>query len=207
LLRRQPIITIKLMIKQLTFIIIFLIAGCGPTSVKKTLTFKKYSKIDLKYKNDTLFYFREDVKEGYGAGTSCGYINKNGDTIIPMNKYTKCFTDTFRTYAIVYDDKIDSNNIVGINRNGEIIFEAFLFDNWPDEPSEGLFRIIQNEKIGYANLHGEVIVTPKYKCAWPYKNGKAKVAIDCDEVKDEIEHITQESKSWFYINKKGEKIN
>ena len=34
----------------------------------------------------------------------CGYKNLKGEIIIPLGKYSLCFTDTFRTYAIVLSD-------------------------------------------------------------------------------------------------------
>jgi len=76
---------------------------------------KKYADVDISFKNDTLVCFRTVVKDGYGSGSPCGYINKNSDTVFQMDKFKGCFTDTFITYAFVVDEKLDPNNIVAIN--------------------------------------------------------------------------------------------
>ncbi len=103
---------------------------------------------------ETNYLFRvfDPEKEEYG------YINTAGDTIIPFGKYNLCFTDTLKTYAIVTSPE---KGLIGIDRNENIKYQVFNFDNGPDYPSEGLFRIIQNNKIGYADiLTGEIIITP-----------------------------------------------
>lgn len=166
----------------------------------------------MKYKDDILIYFRTGVKTGYGAGMSCGYINKNSDTIYPMHKFESCYTDTFITYSFVYDKKLDSNNSVAINRKGQIIFDAYLFDNWPEDSNsdickEGLFRIRKNGKIGFANKFGQIVIEPKFECAYPFANGKAKVAYNCETIMDDLDcNSSWESENWFYIDKKGNKI-
>jgi len=68
-----------------------------------------------------------------------GYKNQNGDIVIPSGKYIGCFTDTFRTYAIVVKP---NSGFVAIDWQEKILYEVFPFDNGPDEPSDGLFRIL-----------------------------------------------------------------
>lgn len=152
---------------------------------------------------DTLF----STKEGrFEYGSSCGYVNKKGDTIIPIGTFNMCFTDTFATFAYVFDKKLFGEGIVAINRNKEIIFDAYLFDNGPDYISDGLFRIKRNGKIGFANELGEVIIEAKYECAYPFENGMAKVSYDCETINDDMDHSTWKSSNWFYIDKNGTKI-
>ena len=45
--------------------------------------------------NDYLLVFTDTTNDGHG------YKNLNGDLVIPVGKYIFCFTDTFKTYAIV----------------------------------------------------------------------------------------------------------
>lgn len=55
-------------------------------------------------------------------------------------------------------------------------FYVFKYDNGPDYPQEGLFRIINEDGlIGFADTLGKVIIPPTYIFAFPFENGKAKV--------------------------------
>jgi hypothetical protein len=135
---------------------------------------------------------------------ACGYSDPKDSMVIPPGKYRICFTDTFRTYAIV--SKGDSG-IVAIDRQENILYQVFLFDNGPDESSEGLFRIIVNHKIGYAeSATGRVIIKPQFDCAWPFVDGSAKVSTDCQSSSDG-EHTTWLSDHWYYIDRSGNKVN
>jgi len=134
----------------------------------------------------------------------CGYKNQAGDTVVPLGKYAICFTDTFRTYAIVLKP---SAGFVAIDRNGKMLYEVFPFDNGPDMPSEGLFRIVENAKIGFADsATGRVVIAPQFECAWPFEHGVAKVSMECTEQSDG-EHKTWLSNSWYYIDKTGRRVN
>ncbi len=78
-----------------------------------------------------------------------GYADRNGTIRVPYGKYSICYTDTFKTFAIV---TAHNRDFVGINKKEKILFEIFPFDNGPDEVSEGLFRIVQGDSIGFANM-------------------------------------------------------
>src|SRR5215813_11985366 len=77
-----------------------------------------------------------------------GYADQDGKVKIPFGKYMMCFTDTFSTCAIV----MDRRGFIGIDREENLLFNVYPFDNGPDYPSEGLFRIIDNGLIGFADL-------------------------------------------------------
>lgn len=148
--------------------------------------------------NDYLFFFSDTVKNEYG------YKNRNGDTIIPLGKYTMCYTDTLKTFAIVLKPGF---GFVGIDRLENILYEVYPFDNGPDYDSEGLFRIIKNGKIGFADAEtGKIVIKPQFSCASPFENGVAKVSLHCEK-KSEGEHSSWESDSWFYIDKTGKKVD
>jgi hypothetical protein len=137
------------------------------------------------------------------AGTY-GYRNEAGKIIIPMGKYLFCYTDTFRSYAIV--DK-SPEGIVGIDRQGRILYSVFIFDNGPDEPSNGLFRVKVSSKIGYADsATGKIVINPQFACAWPFENGMAKVAMECQSHSNG-EHHYWTSDHWFFINKNGVRVD
>jgi len=97
--------------------------------------------------------------------------------------------------------------LVAIDRQEHILYQVFIFDNGPDDTSDGLFRILVNNRIGYANYStGKIVINPQFGCAWPFEHGIAKVSIDCQKRSDG-EHSTWFSNNWFYISKAGKKVN
>lgn len=129
-----------------------------------------------------------------------GYADSKGNMTIPFGKYDICFTDTFSKFAFVYDQQ--KVEFYAINRNEEVIYDAFLLEMMPDEPSEGLFRIMRNGKIGYADEEGNVVIEPKYTCAFKFENGTAKVSSHCKTVQVG-EYSKWESDHWIIIDKNG----
>jgi hypothetical protein len=138
-------------------------------------------------------------------GIGCGYVNTSGDTVIPLGKYYMCEIDTFRTYATVTMRK---KGIVAIDRKQNILYSVFVYDNGADYIENGYFRIIKDGKIGYADSTGAVKIKPRYGCAFPFKNGKARVSINCrSTIIDKADrHTSWESDNWFYIDKTGRPI-
>lgn len=160
--------------------------GCGTAINPKAITEKDY-----------LLKFYDTVNDRFG------YVNLKGDTTIPPGKYAMCFTDTFITYAIVVKSNID---FIAIDRKENVLYKVFTFDNGPDYPSDGLFRIIENGKIGYADsMTGKVVIKPQFDCAWSFENGVAEVSNDC-KTQSDGEHSIWLSDHWFYIDKTGKKV-
>lgn len=135
-------------------------------------------------------------------GVESGYVNLNGDTIIPLGKYFYCYSDTLKEFAIVLTKE---KKCIAIDREENILFEVFWYDNGPDYFSEELFRIIKNGKIGFANRKGQIIIEPEYECATPFENGKSKVTFNCT-LKKVGEHWEMESNEWFFIDKAGKTL-
>ena len=147
--------------------------------------------------NDYLISFNDTIKDQWG------YKNQNGEIVIPLGKYTRCFTDTFKTYAIVVKQ---NSGFIAIDRQENVLYEVFPFDSGPDEPSEGLFRILADKKIGYADsLTGKVVIKPQFDCAWPFGNGVAEVSTNC-KTQLEGEHSSWISDHWYYIDKSGKTV-
>lgn len=151
----------------------------------------------INHSQNYLVLYTDTSKEEYG------YKNQAGDMAIPLGKYSFCFTDTFRTFAIVAKPGF---GFVGIDRKENFLYEVFPFDNGPDYTSDGLFRIIENNKIGFADsASGKIVIKPIFDCAFPFENGKAKVSTNC-KVQSNGEHSIWVSQDWFYIDKKGKKV-
>ena len=188
-------------LKVLVLLTLFSCKGPEPEAIKA----QKYFSVDSIY-TDYLVSFSEEGS--FTPGASYGYRNSKGEIIIPVGKYSNCFTDTFKNFAFVYDPKLTNSKIVAIDRNENILFDAYIFDNGPDYLEDGLFRIVRNGNIGYADKNGIIVIEPKFECADQFENGITKVALNCKLVKDKYdsEHIRMESDSWFYIDKKGNKV-
>jgi len=144
--------------------------------------------------------------------SECGYKNMKGDTVIPFGRYTLCFTDTFKTYALVLSD----SGFIAIDRNEKYLYHALAVDNGPDYVHEGYFRIVINGKVGFANAKtGKVVIKPQFDCAEIFKNGMARVSykcfkkywIDSHTGKVSDEHFDHASKEWFWIDKSGKKLS
>lgn len=142
------------------------------------------------------------IQRGEANDALFGYADTKGKTVVKPGKYIECFTDTIRTMGIVLEEK---HGFFGIDKAGQELFQIFPFDNGPDYPSEGLFRIVKNGKIGYADTLGNIIIKPQYTCAWPFEGGMAKVATDCRSEKDG-EYTAWNSEAWYFIDRKGNKI-
>lgn len=82
------------------------------------------------------------------------------------------------------------------------LFTIFTYDNGPDYESQGLIRIVENEKIGFANLKGEIIIPPQYDAALPFNDGLAAICEGCIKIKTG-EHKELIEGLWGFIDKEG----
>jgi hypothetical protein len=153
-----------------------------------------------------LFGQNDDWYVKYDSAGNCGYVDKNGDIMIPIGKYLMCFTDTFRTYAIVaFKNK---PGFIGIDKEEKELFTVFPFDNGPDYISDGTFRIIENSKIGFADTTGKIIIQPIYDFTFGFDMGLALVNFDghrekSDPTDPNCEYYTCTGGKWGVIDKNG----
>ena len=186
-------------LKQTVFLFIIFIAGACSSSRNATSERSNYHDLSVCTKSDTLT--RIFKGEMYELSDTCGYINLLGDTIIPINKYTHCFKEVVVNFAIVSYE----NKLIAIDQNENVLFDIYLFDNGPDYIQSGLFRVVRDGKIGYADKNGQIIIAPRYSCAFPFENGKTKVAYKCTQKQNGgTEYEKSRSMRWFYIDKKGQ---
>ncbi len=86
-------------------------------------------------------------------------------------------------------------------------YPAFQFDNGDDYIVDGMYRIIDEQgRIGYANEKGNTVITPRFKFAFPFENGKARVTDVGTRIQDG-EHWYWDSDDWYFIDKTGRKID
>lgn len=96
-----------------------------------------------------------------------------------------------------------------IRRNKK--YPAFQYDNGDDYVKDGLYRIIDERgKIGYADVKGHTVITPRFAFGFPFENGRAKVTDSGEEKEVEGSHGEKhywESNDWYYIDKSGRKLD
>ncbi len=143
---------------------------------------------------DTLF-----AKQNPITATYAFYDSQNRKV---LGDYQQIYTDTFVNFAIILD-----TNFYLIDRTGFKLHEIFPYDNGPDYPSEGLYRIIKNGKIGFLDARtSQLIIEPLYEAAFPFENGKTKVSYKAVKSK-QGDHFVWISDIWFFIDKSGKKID
>lgn len=153
-------------------------------------------------KKDTLIaHYDDSIPE---LGVDIAYLTPRGDTIIPFGTYRYFDSKVITEYGIVIKPK---GGIVAIDTRGEELYEVFIFDNGADYPQEGLFRILKNGLMGYADYKtGKIVIPPQYQCAYPFNGGRAKVSFKCTTI-DDGEYSIWESSEWFYIDTEGKRID
>ena len=142
-------------------------------------------------------------------GEKIAYVNMKGDTILPYGKFSYYGTDTLKHFAYVISEPTSADShsmLVGIDRAGNVLFDLYLFDNGPDYFKEGLTRVKRNDKVGYANEKGQIVIPCQYAYARWFQNGVAEVTFEGREVKDAAGHARIESDSWFKIDKEGNRV-
>lgn len=135
----------------------------------------------------------------------CGFVDANGKVIIPAGRYTDIFTTEFDKIAFVIIK--GKKGVYAIDRNEKVLFQVYNYEFFPDKVANGLFRIIENEKIGFANMNGQIIIRPTFNFIFPFQeNG---LAIFCEKgawTKVHKEYTKFSGGKWGAINKKGEII-
>ena len=130
-----------------------------------------------------------------------GFMDANGKIVIPAGKYADIYTAEFDNVAFVAIK--DKKGIYAIDRNEHILFQVCNYEVLPDRISNGLFRIIENGKIGFANMNGQIVIKPQFCFVYPLqKNGYAIFCKDGIWVKVDNEHTVVKGK-WGAIDKKG----
>ena len=96
------------------------------------------------------------------------------------------------------------------NSHPASLYVPYRYDNGNDPVQEGVYRIVDEKgRIGYADEHGNTLIEPRFAFGFPFENGKAKVT-DTGEQKEvpssDGEYHYWESDDWYYINRKGQRI-
>ena len=130
-----------------------------------------------------------------------GYVDSSGKVVIPAGKYPYIFTSEFDKIAFVLLK--DRKGVYAIDRNEKILFQVCSYEIGPDIVSNGLFRIIENGKIGFANMNGEIVIKPRFQFVYPFQeNG---FAIFCENGTWSMldKYIPVIKGKWGVINRQG----
>lgn len=196
-------------LKNILYLILLLLgSSCKNYLEKEPPTNYEYHAIQsADTARDAILYAVTD-EEHLQYGANVAYVDAQNDTIVPFGKFAYFGTDTMQYYANVILHPNDSTygRTVGIDRYGNILFDLVMFDNGPDYFREGLTRVKQNGKMGFANNKGEIVIPCQYDYARGFHNGKAEVTYEASKYFDLDEHMQVESDAWFTINKKGEPV-
>lgn len=92
-----------------------------------------------------------------------------------------------------------------INVTGAYVYEPYIYDNGPDYPSDGLSRIIdENDKVGYIDAKGAMVISPQFDWASPFEEGVAQFCEGCkEELIHDDEHTQIVGGKWGTITKDG----
>ena len=97
-----------------------------------------------------------------------GLINQTGDIIVPFDEYDIIFNGGDGFFEVRKGDKVGL-----INQNGEVIIPPEYFNIM--RVQAGLFRAnkIEDEKWGYIDITGKIVIPLKYKSAGEFHDGFA----------------------------------
>jgi WG repeat protein len=129
-----------------------------------------------------------------------GFKNSLNNTII---KPQYNFAQDFSKYGLAA--VVDDSGWVYINKQGEKIIRPHVVDNGPDYFAFGLARFKLNNKYGYFDARGNIIIQPQFDFARPYADSIAAVCQGCRHI-NKGEHTEIISGKWGFINHKGNVI-
>lgn len=145
--------------------------------------------IPAKYDGYGLWLDKEDIKAPLKGG------------IIILARFTQTKQDR-KLPSHAWGDAFD--------RNGRFLFHPLSYDNSYDEYHEGLIRCVENNKAGFANRKGEIVIKPQYDWVSEFYYGYAIAYNGCSvDYKTDPEHppfVFDKNADTFYINQKGERI-
>ena len=142
-------------------------------------------------------------------------INDEKENLIKQldsSKYLVSFNDNNLRYFAIFLIK-GRRGWSAIDSNEKILFEVYNQGNEinPDYLVENKIRIVdENQKIGFANEKGQIIIKPQFEIVTSFHNGKAIIGQSCDKIpwdahekEDDCHHYSIVCKKYGYINELG----
>ncbi|HSR52174.1 MAG TPA: WG repeat-containing protein [Acidobacteriota bacterium] len=138
-----------------------------------------------------LFTEQKADGERYGYRTPAGTV-----VIEPRFRMAEDFAETGLAAVV------DESGWAYINTKGEVVVRPFVFDNGPDSFSQGLARFERDEKFGFFDESGQVVIQPRFEFALPFSEGLAAVCKGCTR-ENHGEHWSAVGGNWGYIDRSG----
>jgi hypothetical protein len=144
------------------------------------------------------------------------FTNQYGDTVLRLDtqKYYHCFCyhDTARFFVVV--GVRHKQGWWAIDKNEQFLFRVFNTSDGepsPDNIRNGMIRIVDSqEKIGFANYKGQIVIKPQFEAATSFYKGKAIVGTKCrkilwsgDDGHEGCKHYATDCESFGYIDSAG----
>jgi hypothetical protein len=138
-----------------------------PIEVNKKQGFMdKTGKIVVKPKYDMVYDFYEG-RARVVLNKLYGYIDSTGKEIIPPTYYGAW---DFKNGHATVSEKFGSNNLIDLKGHVVPFDQVGAF-------SDGVAPVSTNDKWGYINTNGKIVIEQKYIEAYPFADGLAKVAV------------------------------
>jgi|SRR5690606_29675052 len=188
---------------------------------------KEYVLITTKMKHLFLLLFLF-VNVNLQAQTKFKIVESDGEdalityTFVDENDQTLKILDSQKYYTAFYDLDYGHFAVVGIKGSPgwfaidvheNVLFRVYntsFGEPSPDYLIENKIRIIDNnEKIGFANEKGKIIIKPQFELASSFHNGYAIIAENCNKTpwpgheNCDCHHYSMECKKHGYIDEKG----
>jgi hypothetical protein len=137
--------------------------------------------------------------------SNCVKLDKKGHLVIAP-QYVRQLSFGENGLAVVYSKE---EGWMYVNRKGRVIISGVAaMDNGADVFHDGLVRFSKNNKWGFADVKGKVVVPAIYDGALNFEKGLAKVCNACRSecAGTDCEHHIFAGGEWVYINTKGENV-
>lgn len=129
---------------------------------------------------DSIEPFSEGLAKVYDDKYN-GFVDKKGHPVIPLQfEYAEDYSEGFAAVCVGVDLEEKTSKWNYIDKNGDFINDK-QYRNCQSF-SDGMGRIITEDGIGYIDQTGNEVIKPQYKWGSPFKNGKAYVQMDTNEI-------------------------
>jgi hypothetical protein len=140
-----------------------------------------------------------------GEVPNCIFVSVSGRLLVEK-KYLKELTfDSFGLAAVLSLQ----HGWMYLNRKGQVLITGVPpMDNGPDPFHDGLVRVVEYKKYGFANRSGRIVIPAIYDGAMAFENGRAEVCIGCEEkcAEAECQHHFFAGGRRIWIDTKGSVI-
>jgi WG containing repeat len=157
---------------------------------------------------------RADVASAGATGTPCVFDFERGE--VPNCVRERPTGELFIAGRVLKELQFDSYGLAAllspkrgwmyVGRTGRVVVSGVpSMDNSADSFHDGLVRTVTNEKYGFANRKGQLVIPAVYDGAMSFQDGRATVCKGCTStcVERECEHHLFKGGEWFQIDAKG----